>query len=40
MLFKTEVSKKMFALDYRKVTEAATQIIKLCKDIAHHNEIR
>lgn len=30
----------MLSLDYRKVIEAASQIIKLCKDIAHHNEIR
>lgn len=30
----------MFSLDYRKVLDAGAQIVKLAKDIAHHNEIR
>lgn len=30
----------MLSIDYKKVIEAASQIIKLSKDIAHHNEIR
>lgn len=36
-LFKPELSKKMLSLDYRKVIDAASQIIKLCKDISHQN---
>lgn len=30
----------MLSIDYKRVIEGAAQIIKLSKDIAHHNEIR
>lgn len=37
MLFKADLSKKMLSIDYKKVIEAGSQIMKLSKDIAHHN---
>jgi hypothetical protein len=36
-LFKADLAKKMLSIDYKKVIEAASEIIKLSKDISHHN---
>lgn len=30
----------MLSVDYRKVLEAAVQIMKICKEIAYQNELR
>ena len=39
-LIKQDLAKKMLSMDYRRVLDAASQIIKMCKEIAYQNEIR
>ena len=39
-LFNPELSGKMFSHDYKKNIEASQRIVKLCKDISEHGNIR
>ena len=39
-LFKPDLAKKMISMDHRKVNDACQQIMRMCSDIAHQNEIR
>jgi hypothetical protein len=39
-LIKHDLAKRMLSLDYKRVLDAASQIIKICKEIAYQNELR
>ena len=39
-LFKDDLGRKMMSMDHRKLNDSCQQLIRLCKDIAHQNEIR